>query len=65
MTQAREKCDSLTWVEVTFEWFESVMEFHVLIFSFLCLEPTVRKDTWVRTTSVTVMVISSNVTNLT
>ena len=28
---------------------------------YLCLEPTVRKDTWMRTTSVTVMVIFSKV----
>ena len=37
------------------------MVFHVFIFIFSCLEQTVKKDTWMRTTPVTFMVIFSKV----
>ena len=40
-----------------FEWHEGAMIFLVSIFIFLSLELTVRKNTWIRTTFVTVMVI--------
>ena len=44
----------LFWVDLTFEWYEDHMVLRVYYF---CLEPTVTKDTWIRTTSITVMVI--------
>ena len=59
ITQTREKCVSLFWVELTSEWHEDVMAFHVFIHIF-CLGSTVRKNTWMRTTSVTVIVIFLN-----
>ena len=43
------------WVELTFEWFEGAMVFSFLFFC--CLEPTLNKNTLMRTISVTVMVI--------
>ena len=43
------------WINLTFEWYEDHMVFCYC--SYFCLEPAVRKDTWMRTTSVTVMVI--------
>ena len=68
MTQAREKWDSNFWVEQTLEWYKGVMVFFVFIvfiylfiylFIYFCLEPTVWKNTWMRTTSAIVMVIFS------
>ena len=44
-------------VDLTFEWYEGDMVFRVFFCCYFCLEPTVRKNTWMRTTSVTVMVI--------
>ena len=49
MTQAKEKWGFFVWVELTFEWCEISMVFFFL-------EPTVRKNTWMRTTFVTVTV---------
>ena len=45
----------LFWVDLTFEWYEDHMVLRV--YYYFCLEPTVTKDTWIRTTSITVMVI--------
>lgn len=42
---------------MTFEWYENVMIFIFLFF----VEPTVRKDTWMRMISVTVLVTFSKV----
>ena len=61
MTQTREKWDSLFWLELAFELCESVIVFRIFIFIFLCLETTARKNTWMRTTFVTLMVIFSKV----
>ena len=46
-------------VDPNFEWHENFMVFREFIFVlfFVCLKPTVRKDTWMRTTFVTVMVM--------
>ena len=44
----------LFWADVTFELYEDTMVFGKFIFIF-CLEPTIRKDTWMNTTSVTVV----------
>ena len=44
----------LFWADVTFELYEDTMVSGKFIFIF-CLEPTIRKDTWMNTTSVTVM----------
>ena len=46
------------WIDLTFESYEDVMVSRVFIFIF-CLEPTLGKDTWLGTTSATVMVIFS------
>ena len=62
MTQTRENWNSHVlsrpdfWM--VFEWYGDIMVFCVFIFIyFFCLEPTLRKDTWKRATSATVMVI--------
>ena len=47
----------MLYVDPVFEWYEDSMVFHELIFTFFCLEPTVRKDTWMRTTSITVLAL--------
>ena len=39
----------------------NAMVFRVFIFIFFCLEPTLRKDTWMRVISATVMMIFSKV----
>ena len=44
------------WVDLTFEWYGDAMVFRVFIFIF-CLETTLRKDTWMRATFATVVVI--------
>ena len=45
---------------MAFEWYEgSMLSGKVILFFYL--EPTIRKDTWMRTTSVTVMVVFSKV----
>ena len=53
----------LIWVDLTFKCLEDVMVFRVFffIFYFFCLELMVRKDTWMITTTVTVVVIFSKV----
>ena len=48
-------------MDLTFEWYEDAMVFLVFIFIFFRLKPTVKKDTWRRATSVTVMVICMKV----
>ena len=48
-----------SWIDLTFEWYEDHMVFCYC--SYFCLEPAVRKDTWMRTTSVTVMELFSKV----
>ena len=57
MSQTKENCDSLV-LSRSYLWmvwrFREIPRVHRYYF---CLEPTVRKDTWVRTTSVTVMAI--------
>ena len=57
MTQTKEKCDSLV-LSGSYLWMawrcHGIPRIHRCYF---CLEPTVRQDTWMRTTSVTVMVI--------
>ena len=45
------------WVDLSFEWSEDDMVFRVFSVIIFYLEPTVRKDAWMRTTSVTVMII--------
>ena len=50
------------WVELTFGYYEGNMLFRVFIFVF-CLELTVTKITWMKTTSLTVMVIFLNLKN--
>ena len=47
------------WVDLSFEWSEDDMVFRVFSVIVFYLEPTVRKDAWMRTTSVTVMIIFS------
>ena len=59
MTQ--EKRDSLFRAELTLEWYDGAMVFRVFIFVFLCLELTVRKNTWMTTISVAIAVIFSKV----
>ena len=49
----------LFWVDLSFEWSEDDMVFRVFSVIVFYLEPTVRKDAWMRTTSVTVMIIFS------
>ena len=57
MSQTKENCDSLV-LSRSYLWMvwrcHEIPRVHRYYF---CLEPTVRKDTWVRTTSVTVMAI--------
>ena len=53
MTQTREKRNPLSLVDLTLK----VLWYSVFSFLFFRLEPTVRKDIWIRTNSVTVMVI--------
>ena len=48
---------SLFWVDLSFEWYEDVTVFRVFIVIIFYLESTVRKDNWMRTAFVTVMVI--------
>ena len=48
-------CYYISMVELTFEWYEDAMVFHVFIFIFICLASPVKKDILMRTTSVTVM----------
>ena len=51
MAQTREKlrCGAATfWLDLNFEWYEDTMVFRMFIFVFFCLEPTLRKDTWMR-----------------
>ena len=44
-------------VDLTFEWYANDMVSRVFIVTYyFCLESTVRKDTWIRTTSVTATV---------
>ena len=55
MSRTKEKCDSLAFSRsdlwMVWKW-HRIPRVHRYYF---CLEPTVRKDTWMRTTSVTVM----------
>ena len=61
MLQTREKMRTpLFRVELTFKWCEGAIGFLAFIFIF-CLGPTVRNSTWMRATSVTVMVMFSKV----
>ena len=57
MSQTKEKCDSLV-LSRSYLWMvwrcHGILRVHRYYF---CLEPKARKDTWMRTTSVTVMVI--------
>ena len=57
MSQTKEKCDSLV-LSRSYLWMvwrcHGIPRVHRYYF---CIEQTVRKDTWIRTTSVTVMVI--------
>ena len=46
----------LSWVGLTFDWYKDAMVFCIFILTF-CLKQSVRKDIWMRTTSVTVVVI--------
>ena len=61
MSRTKEKCDSLAFSRsdlwVVWKW-HRIPRVHRYYF---CLEPTVRKNTWMRTTSITVMVIFSKV----
>ena len=62
MTQIKGKWDSIR----KFKWYEDATVFGVFIlfiylFTYFCLEPTVKKETWMRTTSVTVMEFFSRV----
>ena len=57
VSQTKRKCDSLVLSRsyLSMEWrFHVIPRVHCCHF---CLEPTVRRDAWLRTTSVTVMVI--------
>ena len=57
LCQTKEKCDSLVLSRYDL-WM--VWRFHGIprvYCCYFCLEPTVRKDTWMSTTSVTVMVV--------
>ena len=61
MSQTKEKCGSLV-LSRSDLWI--VWRCHGILRVYCyysCLEPTVRKDTWMRTTSVTVMIFSSKV----
>ena len=60
MTQTTENGTPWLWVELTFEWYEGVMEFHVFIFIFL-FKSNGKKNTWMRTIFVTVIVINLKV----
>ena len=63
MSQNKKNMIPLFWVDLAFEWYEDIMVFRVLIFIYLffCLELMVRKDTWMSTTSVNIMVNFSKV----
>ena len=61
MSQTKEKCDSLI-LSRSGLWI--VWRCHDILrahYYYFCLEPTVRKDAWMRTTSVTVMAFFSKV----
>ena len=61
MSQTKETCDSLV---LSRSEFGIVWRCHGILrvcCYYFCLEPTVRKDAWMRTTSVTVMVFFSKV----
>ena len=54
MTQTREKWNSLVFrIELTFEWYKGAMVFRVFFF-FFCLEPMVKKNTWMKTISINI-----------
>ena len=62
MSQTKEKCDSLI-LSRSGLWI--VWRCHDILrahYYYFCLEPTVRKDAWMRTTSVTVIAFFSKVT---
>ena len=61
MTRTTKKGNLWFLVELTFKWYEAAMVFHIFTFIFLVLEPTVKKNTWMRTISITAMVIISKV----
>ena len=54
------KNKTLSWVDLTFEWYDNAMVFLVFILNyfFVCLETMVRKDIGMKTISITVLVIS-------
>ena len=45
------------WAELTFEWCESAMIFRVFIFIFILFRSNDKKNTWMRTTFIKVMII--------
>ena len=47
----------LFWVDLTFEWYERCHAIPRVYCYYFYLEPTIRKDTWMRTDSVTIMVM--------
>ena len=61
MSQTKEKCDSLVLSRSEFGIVWRCHGISRVCRYYFCLEPTVRKDAWMRTTSVTVMVFFSKV----
>ena len=62
MTQTREKRNSFVLSRADFEWYEGAIVFCAFIFIIFCLEPTIRKNNWMRITIVNIiMVIVSKV----
>ena len=57
MTQTREKWDFIVLSRADFWNGMKVLWYSVFSFLFFCLEPTVKKNTWMRTTSFTITVI--------
>ena len=59
MSGTREKWYSLVLVELTFEWYERAMVFRIygILYFYFLFRSTVKKNTWMRAISVTVMVI--------
>ena len=62
MSQNKKMSPILSRSDFSMIWrYNGIPSAHFYLFIFLCLEPMARKDTWMTTTSITVIVIFSKV----